>query len=304
MIDGFETVGIASAHGGLAAQFVPDANMLCHSLTVQGVPLLPPGRGVAAYAEHGKTMGIPLLYPWANRLSGDTYEAAGKRVTLPPAAGRYELDPNGLPRHGALPKLMRWQVYDTAGDRCRARLSWDAPELLELFPFRHEVDLEAALDAARLRIEVTVRASAGDPVPISFGAHPYLRPAPDVARRDWQVRLGASQRVVLDDLLIPTGATEPLPERVFTLDDMSWDDGLEGLDDPPVFSVAGGGRRLTVTFEHGFRHAQIYAPPEQDLISFEPMTAPTNALVDGRGLTVVAPGDEYRAAFAVAVADN
>jgi hypothetical protein len=34
------------------------------------------------------------------------------------------------------------------------------------------------------------------------------------------------------------------------------------------------------------------------------MTAPTNALVDGRDLVLVPPGEEYRAAFSVAVAHN
>src|SRR6201996_5229585 len=68
-VDGFETVGIVSAGGALEAHFVPDANMLCHSLIHRGVELLHAGRGVQAYAERGKTMGIPLLHPWANRLS-------------------------------------------------------------------------------------------------------------------------------------------------------------------------------------------------------------------------------------------
>jgi hypothetical protein len=34
------------------------------------------------------------------------------------------------------------------------------------------------------------------------------------------------------------------------------------------------------------------------------MTAPTNALISGDGLTVVPPGGEHRAAFSIAVADN
>ena len=50
--------------------------------------------------------------------------------------------------------------------------------------------------------------------------------------------------------------------------------------------------------------AQVFAPPGQEFICFEPMTAPTNALVDGRGLQLVAPGAEYRAAFSIAVPDN
>jgi aldose 1-epimerase len=42
-------------------------------------------------------------------------------------------------------------------------------------------------------------------------------------------------------------------------------------------------------------------PPDQDFICFEPMTAPTNALVNGEGLALVAPGERYRAAFRVSI---
>jgi galactose mutarotase-like enzyme len=47
---------------------------------------------------------------------------------------------------------------------------------------------------------------------------------------------------------------------------------------------------------------QIYAPEDQDVICFEPMTAPTNALVaDGPALTLVEPGEEYGARFSITV---
>ena len=49
-----------------------------------------PGGACRRYAQRGKTMGIPLLHPWANRLSRAGYAAAGKEVTLPPIPiGRY-----------------------------------------------------------------------------------------------------------------------------------------------------------------------------------------------------------------------
>ena len=51
----------------LAAQFVPEAGMIGTSLTDSGVELLGQRRGLQAYLEAGKTMGIPILYPWANR---------------------------------------------------------------------------------------------------------------------------------------------------------------------------------------------------------------------------------------------
>jgi aldose 1-epimerase len=304
-VDGFATVGIVSGGGALEAHFVPGANMLCHSLTHDGVELLHSGRGVEAYASRGKTMGIPLLHPWANRLSRPGYAVAGKEVTLPPPEGRYALDPNGLPIHGALPGLLGWEVIETgATDRISARLDWSAPELMELFPFAHELRIDALAGDAGLELVTTLRATGSDAVPVSFGYHPYLRPPGDAPRADWQVSLGAAEHLVLDDQMIPTGATVALEPRQFTLDGQSWDDGLAGLGSPAEFTVSAGAQTLAVTFDDGFAYAQVFAPEGQDFICFEPMTAPTNALEDGTALTLVPPGEEYRTAFSIAVSDN
>jgi aldose 1-epimerase len=304
-VDGFATVGIVSGGGALEAHFVPDANLLCHSLTHRGVELLHTGHDVAAYAEHGETMGIPLLHPWANRLSRPGYAAAGKDVTLPPPEGLYELDPNGLPIHGALPGLLRWELAETgAPDRLSAHLYWSAPELMALFPFAHELRVDALAGDAGLELVTTLRATGDDAVPVSFGYHPYLCPPGDAPRAGWQVSLGASERLLLDDKMIPTGATETLEPRRFAMNGLSWDDGLAGLTSPPEFSVSAGTQTITVTFDDGYSYAQVFAPAGQGFICFEPMTAPTNALTDGRGLTLVAPGEEYRAAFSISVSDN
>jgi galactose mutarotase-like enzyme len=304
-VDGFATVGIVSDGGALEARFVPDANMLCHSLTHDGVQLLHVERGVEAYAQRGKTMGIPLLHPWANRLARPGYAAAGKEVTLPPPEGRYATDPNGLPIHGALPGLLRWELVDTgARDRASARLDWSSAELMQLFPFAHELRIDAIVGDGGLELITTLRPTGPDAVPVSFGYHPYLHPPGGAPRSEWQVALGASERLVLDERMIPTGATEPLQSQRFALDGQSWDDGLAGLDSPPEFSVTAGAQTVTVTFDEGYGYAQVFAPEGQDFICFEPMTAPTNALEDGRALTLVAPGDEYRTAFSIAVTDN
>ena len=303
-VDGFDTVGIVSPAGELRAEFVPAANMLCHTLTHRDVERLDPGHGVRAYAERGKTMGIPLLYPWANRLAEPAYRAAGREVRLPGPDGRYPVDPNGLPIHGALPGLLRWETEASGGgDRLRARLAWDGPELTPLFPFEHEVEYEARAEDDRLHVTLTVRATGGGPVPVSFGFHPYLT-LPGVPREEWEIGLGATERLLLDGHSIPTGAREPLEPRRFRLADQDWDDALAGLADPPAFSAAAEGRGVTVTFGEGYRFAQVYTPAGRQFICFEPMVAPTNALRDGTALTVVEPGGEHRAAFVIALTDN
>ncbi|MFZ0388713.1 MAG: aldose 1-epimerase [Solirubrobacteraceae bacterium] len=289
---------ITIAAGDTVAEFVPAANMVCVSLRVGGAELLDQGQGVKAYAEHGKTMGVPLLYPWANRLDRRGYEAAGKRVTLPESDGRYAIDPGGLPIHGALPGDLVWEVARATSDSVRAQLRWGSAKLLELFPFEHQLELEAVVSPGGLSIATTVLASGPEPVPVSFGFHPYLR-LPAGQRETWHVHLGATQRLELDDRMIPTGERRPLAQRSFELADSSWDDGLAGLADPPVFAASADGQRLSVTFDEGFDWAQVYAPPGKEFICFEPMTAPTDALNSGEGLRVLEPGQRHRARFTV-----
>ena len=84
--------------------------MVCSSLRYLGAEYLHQGAGVGAYARDGMTMGIPLLHPWANRLNGFRYQVAGKEVVLPRGENLIPLDDVGLPIHGAMPALMRWEV--------------------------------------------------------------------------------------------------------------------------------------------------------------------------------------------------
>jgi aldose 1-epimerase len=300
----FATVRVVSADHRIAAEFVPSAGMICSSLTCDGDELLHAGKGLEAYASEGHTMGIPLLYPWANRIDGHTFDAAGARVTLPEDPALIPHDPAGLPIHGLVPARMPWQVEPSDDDSTvTARLEWSAPELLELFPFTHEAVVRAVADDRGLTISTNVRATASDRVPVSFGFHPYLR-LPGSSRESWHVELPPMERLSLNERMIPTGERTPLQteERSFELAQTSWDDGFAGVQQPARFSVANGpARTMAVELLQGYPFAQIFAPPGHDFICFEPMTAPTNALHSSDGLTVLEPGGEHRAVFRVTV---
>jgi aldose 1-epimerase len=54
-------------------------------------------------------------------------------------------------------------------------------------------------------------------------------------------------------------------------------------------------------FLEGYPYAQIYAPKGENYVAFEPMTAPTNALVSGEGLRLVEPNGRFRAVFRIRV---
>ena len=73
--------------------------------------------------------------------------------------------------------------------------------------------------------------------------------------------------------------------------------------DPPlqVLSLIGPAFLL---FLAGYPVAQVFAPRDHAVICFEPMTAPTNALVSGRGLRFAPPAGAFHAAFEISVASS
>ncbi len=288
------SVTIAGSDGGLRATFVPELGMLCAAVEVDGRERLDPRRGVEAYREQGKTMGIPLLYPWANRLAGREFKVAGRSVRLPAPGTTIGVDEHGLPLHGAQPRLMRWTAAED-GPALQAELDWRDPDLLAIFPFAHSVAYEAtAGPGAELRISVTVRADGEDRVPVAFGLHPYLRLPPD--GRDCVLDVPASVRLATDERGIPNGKREPLPAGALGLHE-SWDDGMPLGSLPVVFAVEGRRETIAVELLDGFTHGQLFSPDGAGFVCFEPMTAPVNALVSGDGLRVLAPGQSLRTSF-------
>jgi aldose 1-epimerase len=303
----FDTVSLRDDDAALEATFVPDAGMLCCSLRHRGQELLAQNAGVAAYAERGKTMAIPLLYPWANRLAGFDYSAAGRDVQVPHDPSRIALDDNGLPIHGVIGGRLPWEIVhapDTEARSLAARLSWSDshPELFEAFPFRHDLAYEAQLRDGRLEIAVTVHACGADAVPVAFGFHPYLAPS-GAERGGWLVELPAMRHLALDAKQIPIGPEQELAAERFALAGREYDDGFDSVAEPARFAVAAGARRIELEFLEGYPCAQVYAPPTGQFICFEPMTAPANALRSGADLPLLAPGERHRARFSLRVAD-
>ena len=305
LFQGYPARALHSREAGIDAVFAPEIGMIGCSLTHDGEELLGHRGGLARYEATGSTMGIPLLHPWANRLAGVSYEAAGRTVVLDPDAPQIRTDPNGLPIHGVVNASPYWELLGTQADETSAlltaRLDFGAhPELLEAFPYPHVIRIDATLRDATLTLRSTVAATGADPVPVSYGYHPYLV-LPGVPRADWHVRIPLTERLVLDDVMIPTGETEAVEPFDGPLGERTFDDGYAGAGDGTRFALAGGGRRITLEFLDGYRFAQVYAPDGEDVICFEPMTAPTNALASGRDLELVPPGETRSATFAISV---
>jgi aldose 1-epimerase len=301
MVDGEPSVTLAA--GRLEASFLPGLGLLGTSLRHRGEELLALPGGVEGYRD-GHVTGLPLLAPWANRLPGWRYRAAGVEVDLDGLD--LHTDPGGLPIHGTLTAHRGWRLERLAADADRAVLEagldyGDWPELLAAFPFPHRLTVTFALQGASLAVTTTLTATGDRPVPVAFGWHPYLR-LPGAPRAAWRLLLPFRTHLELDDRGLPTGKAADEPAEAAPVGERTFDD-LYVLDADPAerrLGLEAAGRRLVVGYGDGYDHAQVFAPPGAEFVCLEPMTAPTAALATG-ATPLVAPGDSFSARFTIGV---
>jgi galactose mutarotase-like enzyme len=300
-LTGFELIELRSDGGALEATFVPEAGMIGWSLRHWGEELLAHPVSLEEYVSGGHVTALPLLHPWANRLSSPAYDIAGRHVALDLAAANVHTDPAGLPIHGLVAGCRGWEVLESGRTRLRAQLDFAAhPELMSGFPFAHVLELTAEVADTGLSIATRLVPTGDRPVPVAFGFHPYLQ-LPGVPREEWIVGMSVTRQMELDDRMLPTGRTEAVHIPPGPLGDRTFDDAFDGLGDPPEFVVSGGGRKLAMRFLEGYRFAQIYSPHGGEFICFEPMTAPGDPF-NGSRTQLAEPGSEYTARFEIAIA--
>ena len=293
------------AAGELEAIFLPGLGLLGTSLRHRGEELLALPGGIEGYRDRHVT-GLPLLAPWANRLPGWRYRAAGVEVSL--EGLDLPTDPAGLPIHGTLTAHRGWRLERLAAEADRAVLAagfdygaW--PELLAAFPFPHRLTVTATLRGASLAVTTTLAATGQRPVPVAFGWHPYLR-LPGAPRAALRLLLPRRTHLELDDRGLPTGKSADEPAEADPVGERTYDD-LYALEDDPDgrrLGLEAAGRRLLVDYGDGYDHAQVFAPPGAEFVCLEPMTGPTAALAAGT-TPLVAPGDTFAARFTVTVED-
>jgi aldose 1-epimerase len=288
--------GITLEAGELTATFLPDVGMTGVSLRLRGREHLALPGGVAQLRAGG-TAGLPLLAPWANRLSSRRYRAAGVAVDL--AGLRLGTDPNGLPIHGLIVGAPGWQVdrADVRGKTARlhASIDVDAPA----FPFPHRIEVAVSARDGELGVETTVIPTGRRRVPVAFGWHPYLR-LPGVARSQWRLRLPARQHLALDSFGIPTGEDVAEKAEAAPLGGRTFDDLYRLGRTRRLAFAADDGTAIELQCDSAYPYAQVWVPAGQTYAALEPMAAPTNALVTGSA-PLVEPGDTYSARFVLAI---
>jgi len=280
----------------LQATFLPNLGMTGISLRYRDAEYLATPGGLPALRA-GKTLGLPLLAPWANRLASRRYRAAGVTVSL--AGLSLTTDENGLPIHGLLVGQPGWNVdrLSTRRDTAIAHASIDVDA--RAFPFPHCIELTIRAKDAQLEVDTTIIPTGRRAVPAAFGWHPYLqlRSSP---RHSWRLRLPTRDHLALDARGIPTGTSRREPAEFAPVARRTFDDLYKLGPNRRLAFLAEDGASVALHCGTSYPFGQVWVPAGRPFAALEPMAAPTNALADGR-TPLVRRGESFTARFTLEV---
>lgn len=258
--------------------------------------------------------GIPILFPFPNRIRDSRFAWDGREYFIPADVGLH--DKLGHAIHGfCLDRA--WRVIEQ-GERFaigQFQLSIDAPERRALWPADFLIEAKYELRGSTLRCDIRVDNPDSVPLPWGFGTHPYFHVPLDASSRlaSCLVQVPAHREWALTDCL-PTGEVQEVsPEKdlrdgeyldVVKLDDVQT--GLEatsGAIESAIFDEAAG---LQITQRCGtdFREYVVFTPPNRPCVCLEPYTCATDAInlqargVDA-GLRVLPPGGQAHLWFEI-----
>ncbi|MFO0951270.1 MAG: aldose 1-epimerase [Isosphaeraceae bacterium] len=249
--------------------------------------------------------GIPVLFPFPNRIKDAKYTFQGKEYKLPANSGANAI-------HGFALNVP-WDVVAQSTDGGAAKItgryqiSRNTPNLLEHWPADAALEIQYALAGRKLTMTVSVSNPTDRDLPYGFGIHPYFN-CPFSAQGDLtrtNVEIPASEYWELDSF-IPTGVRKPVDARLdfrkgHPMAGLKLDDVLTGLEFTNGTCVCrlvdlelGGEFRMS--FDRNIRELVVFTPPwYRNAIAIEPYTQATDAVnltsrgVDG-GLRVLPHG--------------
>jgi aldose 1-epimerase len=287
---------VVVAAGRIEATFLPGLGMTGVSLRGDGAEHLALPGGVPALRA-GHTLGLPLLAPWANRLGSRRYRVGAVSVDL--SGLQLRTDENGLPIHGLLVGQPGWRVDAQTATRgrasVRASIDVDAPA----FPFPHRIEVVASARDRQLTVDTTLVPTGRRRVPVAFGWHPYLR-LPGGPRAKWQLHLPTRTHLELDAAGLPTGKSDTEHREAAPIGRRTFDDLYALGRDRTLQVTADDGTSLSVRGGSTYPFAQVWVPAGRPFLALEPMTTPTNSLVEGTA-PLIAPGDSFTARFTVTI---
>jgi galactose mutarotase-like enzyme len=271
-IAGLDTYALVD--GGCRVEVIPSRGALVTRMTVDGDEVLYLDEATVADPAKNVRGGIPVLFPIAGPLPGDTYVAAGEELTLP--------------QHGFARRLP-WKVRQAEDSLLVVGLS-STVETRRQFPWKFDAQLTFSLVGTRLMLAFDVENQDRKPLPLHLGYHPYFR-VPEALKARATVESNATH--AWDNRLKREVAFNGLD---LTQDEV--DLHLRDHQGPGTTLERGpGSRPVRLSWSPEFRLLVVWTLKGKDFVCVEPWTAAAGALATGQGLLHVQPGERTSLVF-------
>jgi aldose 1-epimerase len=308
-----EPVVIRDAESGSSAKIAPQLGFNCYEFTaiVAGKPVsvLAAADDFISGGQKPSHHGIPLLFPFPNRIAGGKYQWAGKQYCMP--LDQVANDGAGNAIHGFC--LDRpWRVIDQGENYVigQFQLSLDAPDRLKFWPADFCIEVRYEVAGSNLKSEIRIINPDEKDLPWGFGTHSYfqLPLSDDSEPQHCLLQAAASEEWLLNNCL-PTGEKRPVsPEKDLReglyYGSTKFDDVQTGLpadakEHEFLIIDEKAGIQVAQVCDGIFRELVVFTPPWATAVCMEPYTCLTDAInLENRGVDVgwrtLAPGEEFK----------
>lgn len=258
--------------------------------------------------------GVPILFPFPNRIRDGRFEWSGQEYVIPAETGRHDKDGNAI--HGfCLDRA--WRVVEQSARHVvgQFQLSIDAPDRRAMWPADFLIEVRYELRGLTLRADIRIQNPDSVPLPWGFGTHPYFRlPLDDQSDLSkCLIQVPADSEWILKDCL-PSGHRRPVARGkdlrdgeyldVLKLDDVLTDVVLENNVVQATIIDEAAGLQMTQRCDPAFRELCVFTPPGRSCVCIEPYTCVTDAIhLQARGIDagwrVLPPGEQTRLWFEI-----
>ena len=296
MDQGLEVVVLSGA--GHEVRILPENGFNLYSWTVDGQQIMMEAEDLSL---KGTKYGIPVLFPFPNRVKDSRYSWQGKEYVLQKRGEK-------VARHGLVCDEP-FDVTELGADEnkayCTAQIAI-APDnaLYEGYPFACRLTVTYTLTKAGVRMDAKVDNLSEQLMPFGFAVHPYFTKRGDA--NACFIKVPAKRYYETDENLIPSGRILNAGEGTTIYDDfhsvqsLDLDTVFRGLNEDAVSQVRWCDLELSIAASDCFRNAVVFTPKTRPGFCIEPQTCATNfinlhaqGLVDESGLLALAGGNQF-----------
>lgn len=252
-------------------------------------------RPASAHSTDPLDSGCFPLVPFSNRIGLGRFDWGGRTIQLPPnIEGGHAIHGHGWQR--------AWRVEQR--DASNARLAYEHEP--GAWPFAYRAEQRFTVSADRLTVTLSLENRGPETMPAGLGLHPYFRRPARGGLRTTVTGVWLNQANMLPDEHVTVRLPEDLLGTWLPPGAGSLDNCFTGWLRSAAIDVPGTDRTLRLTGSEALKFLVVYAPPNSDFFSAEPVSNINNAVNLGAdvetGLVALGPGAVIEAAMTLTIA--